>query len=292
MKKIAIVTDSACAIDSAEVKEFIASGRFAMVDLGVRIDGVDITKTADFEERIALAHIQGEIVTTSSPSPGDFRCVFQRFEAEGFDAVFSVHLSGELSGTVNSARAAADQLGLPVYIIDTKTVAMAQGTVVRELMRLTETHDDLAVLVDAAYEISERTRLIFYVPTLEALRRGGRIHPALARVGQMFQIMPVATVEDGRLVYLERPRTSSKAKDRLKEIIYSERQAREQVPGADDEMLVGAHGRVVAVHYCGNRAEAEKFAEEIGCDTATVLTSLPAVLSAHTGLGVLAAVIY
>ncbi|GAA1752526.1 DegV family protein [Rothia terrae] len=292
MKKIAIVTDSACALDAGEIKKFEESGRFAVVTLGVRINDTDITSTPDVEERIALAHIQGEVVQTSSPSPGDFQRVYQQFEAEGFDAIFSVHLSGQLSGTVNAAHAASHQLDLPIHVIDTKTVAMAQGTVVRELMRLTETYDNLAVLVDAAYEISERTRLIFYVPTLDALRKGGRIHPALARVGQMFQIMPVATVEDGRLVYLERPRTASRAKERLKEIITTECRERYQVAGSHDEMLLATQGRVVAVHYCGNRAEAVDFARDINGDQATVLTALPAVLSAHTGLGILAVAVY
>ncbi|MBM7050514.1 MULTISPECIES: DegV family protein [unclassified Rothia (in: high G+C Gram-positive bacteria)] len=289
MPKIAVVTDTACALPSETVQEFTASGRFAQVPLPVSVGGATVAE-ADTSERITLAHIQGEPVTTSAPGLGALLRIYEDFEAQGFDAIFSVHLSGELSSTVQVAHTAARNMKIPVYVIDTRTVAMAQGLVVEQLMRASALGLEAPVLAEYAMDVADNTRLFFYVPTLEALRRGGRIHPALATVGQMFQIRPVATVDDGKLVYLERPRTIARAKASLVHYIQRESQ-RPRDFWMPEEGLLAPKGKVVAVHYSGNTAEAHRFVEELNAPQATV-TPLPDVLAAHTGVGVLAAVTY
>lgn len=290
MKKIAVVTDSSSALPSGLLQEFEKTGRFALVPLPVTVAGETLGATADTAERIALAHIQGEQVTTSGPALGALSSVYRGFLEAGFDAVFSVHLSAELSSTVQTARAAASAVDIPVYVIDTRTVAMAQGFVVQQLMYATEHMSDCDLLAEYALDVAENTRLFFYVPTLDALKRGGRIHPALATVGQMFQIRPVASVEDGKLIYIERPRSIARAKESLTAYVKAESERPREDWVAEGE-LEHPSGRVVAVHYSGNKAEAVRFAEELGAKDA-VISPLSDVLAAHTGIGVLAAVTF
>jgi DegV family protein with EDD domain len=124
--------------------------------------------------------------------------------------------------------------------------------------------------------------VLFYVPSLEQLRRGGRIGAAASLVGTMLSIKPLLTLREGLIVPLERVRTAARAVQRLQELAASAVSALDPAE--------------VAVHYFGNRPEAEEFARTLAHSVGkeaddVVLSPLPAVLAAHTGLGVLAVVI-
>ena len=278
-----------------------------------------------------LAHVMGQTVSTSGPAPGVFADVYDELASRGFTHVVSVHLSGELSGTVEAARTGArlSRLGVEgVSVVDSRTVAGAYGhAVVRALEVLNSASSDFvpssdyptaAQLVDYIQSVCEQSTLYFYIPTLDALRRGGRVSPALAMVGQMFQIKPIGTIVEGKLAYVERPRTAARALERLVEVTVQtcrEHQHAAALSSAsasstatDLVSLVAApRGEVVAVHHVGNAAQAVQLYEQVQQmlgesslvhDAAASLapeflvSALPPVLSAHSGLGAVALVVY
>ena len=243
----------------------------------------------------------------------------------------SVHLSGELSGTVEAARTGArlSRLGSTgVSVVDSRTVAGAYGhAVVRALEVLNSASAGASVecpspaqLVGYIQSVCEQSTLYFYIPTLDALRRGGRVSPALAMVGQMFQIKPIGTITEGKLAYVERPRTAARALERLVEVTVQT--CREhQHAAALNSASVGStaadpasfslaafpRGEVVAVHHVGNAAQAVQLYEQVRQmlgesslvhDSAAssapefLVSALPPVLSAHSGLGAVALVVY
>lgn len=234
--RIAVVTDSAAALDPELVQCLSARGNFMLVPMPVTIRTPgepdrqlqDLT-AAEVDEAIMLAHVMGQTVSTSGPAPGVFADVYDELASRGFTHVVSVHLSGELSGTVEAARTGArlSRLGSTgVSVVDSRTVAGAYGhAVVRALEVLNSASAGASVecpspaqLVDYIQSVCEQSTLYFYIPTLDALRRGGRVSPALAMVGQMFQIKPIGTITEGKLAYVERPRTASRALERLVEV--------------------------------------------------------------------------
>lgn len=295
MRSIAIVTDSSAALPADFLTEATASGGFALVELSVSIAGQPLEglTPAEIDAAIVTAHVQGEQVTTSGASPGELLEAYERLASQGYTGIISLHISGALSGTCDAARVAADMTQLPVAVIDSENLAMALGQTVMELYRFTAETDDLEAAVEVAEDLCAAVKLFFFIPTLDALKRGGRVAPPLAVVAQMFQIRPVATVLDGKLTYLERPRTTPKAIERLTQLTldYSD----EQVKGAQrfSAGLPAPRGRVVAVHYCGNLRQAEEFKKSLGEPAKNAeLLPLPPVLSAHSGLGALAAVVY
>ena len=116
-------------------------------------------------------------------------------------------------------------------------------------------------------------------------------------VGQMFQIKPIGTVADGKLTYVERPRTATRAKERLTQIIRDvctkHQSVKKHPAAAAAQHGVRPTGHVVALHHMGNFAEAKAVQDSLGAFASdAVLSSLPPVLAAHSGLGALAAVIY
>lgn len=341
--RIAVVTDSAAALDPELVQCLSARGNFMLVPMPVTIRTPgepdrqlqDLT-AAEVDEAIMLAHVMGQTVSTSGPAPGVFADVYDELASRGFTHVVSVHLSGELSGTVEAARTGArlSRLGSTgVSVVDSRTVAGAYGhAVVRALEVLNSASAGASVecpspaqLVDYIQSVCEQSTLYFYIPTLDALRRGGRVSPALAMVGQMFQIKPIGTITEGKLAYVERPRTAARALERLVEVTvqtcreHQHAAALTSVAAPDMDSSLASfsrtsfslkatpRGEVVAVHHVGNAAQAVQLYEQVQQmlgesslvhDAAAssapefLMSALPPVLSAHSGLGAVALVVY
>ena len=346
--RIAVVTDSAAALDPELVRRLSACGNFVLVPMPVTIRTPgepdrqlqDLT-AAEVDEAIMLAHVMGQTVSTSGPAPGVFADVYDELASRGFTHVVSVHLSGELSGTVEAARTGArlSRLGSEgVSVVDSRTVAGAYGhAVVRALEVLNSASAGLRVenpnpeypspdyptaaqLVDYIQSVCEQSTLYFYIPTLDALRRGGRVSPALAMVGQMFQIKPIGTITEGKLAYVERPRTAARALERLVEVTVQTCREHQHAAAlssasvgstaadpASSSFAASPCGEVVAVHHVGNAAQALQLYEQVqqmlgesslvhdAADSSApefLVSALPPVLSAHSGLGAVALVVY
>ncbi|OFJ79385.1 DegV family protein [Rothia sp. HMSC069C10] len=336
--RIAVVTDSAAALDPELVQRLSARGNFVLVPMPVTIRTPgspdrqlqDLT-AAEVDEAIMLAHVMGQTVSTSGPAPGVFADVYDDLASRGFTHVVSVHLSGELSGTVEAARTGArlSRLGSTgVSVVDSRTVAGAYGhAVVRALEVLNSASAGASVecpspaqLVDYIQSVCEQSTLYFYIPTLDALRRGGRVSPALAMVGQMFQIKPIGTITEGKLAYVERPRTAARALERLVEVTVQTCREHQHAAAlssasvgstaadpASSLLAASPRGEVVAVHHVGNAAQALQLYEQVQQmlgesslvhDAAVssapefLVSALPPVLSAHSGLGAVALVVY
>lgn len=336
--RIAVVTDSAAALGPELVQRLSARGNFMLVPMPVTIRTPgepdrqlqDLT-AAEVDEAIMLAHVMGQTVSTSGPAPGVFADVYDELASRGFTHVVSVHLSGELSGTVEAARTGArlSRLGSKgVSVVDSRTVAGAYGhAVVRALEVLNSASAGASVecpspaqLVDYIQSVCEQSTLYFYIPTLDALRRGGRVSPALAMVGQMFQIKPIGTITEGKLAYVERPRTAARALERLVEVTVQTCREHQHAAAlssasvgsaaadpASSSLAASPRGEVVAVHHVGNAAQAVQLYEQVQQmlgesslvhDAAAssapefLVSALPPVLSAHSGLGAVALVVY
>jgi DegV family protein with EDD domain len=282
--RTAVVTDSAAALPADWVRACAADGRLTVVPMPVMV-GAEIYGEGDDDiaDAIAVALASAVPVRTSRPSPGQLEQAYLAALNRGFESVVSVHISGELSGTADSARLAAARVGMPVEVLDSRTVGMAQGMGVQSAVVAAADGRGAADVRAFAEERLARTRVYFYVPSLEQLRRGGRIGATASLWGTMFSIKPILAVEDGKIVPLERVRSAAKAVARLEEIV-----------AADASGRPGGLARL-AVHHFGNPAEAKQLASRLAvllpdCPPAQI-SALPAVLAAHAGLGVLAVIV-
>jgi DegV family protein with EDD domain len=203
----AIVVDSTA--DFPEAAERYPNWR--MVPLYVRFgdesyrDYVELGPQ-EFYERLRTAPTPP---MTSQPTPGDFAATYE--ELDGYERIYSVHIPETLSGTIQSARVAAEGLGGKVRAIDSGTasaaIAMLGFAIQRRLERGTtdEEIDELVV------RFKERAGLLFTVDTLEFLQRGGRIGRAAKFAGQLLHVKPILTIEEGEVIPLKRVRGAAKA---------------------------------------------------------------------------------
>jgi DegV family protein with EDD domain len=203
----AIVVDSTA--DFPEAPERYPNWR--VVPLYVRFgadsfkDYVELTP----EEFYARLRDADELPTTSQPTPGDFLAAYE--ELSGYDRIYSLHLSGDLSGTFGSATTAAQQVGGDkVRTIDSGSasaaIAMLGLAIQRRLERGTTDEE-----IDALLEHYRRDAgMLFTVDTLEFLRRGGRIGRAKAWAGNLLHVKPILTI-DREVIPLKRVRGNQKA---------------------------------------------------------------------------------
>jgi DegV family protein with EDD domain len=216
MPNVAIVTDTTHYVP----REILAGKGIREVSLYVN-DGDRHEREGDmpdfgaFYERLRTA---AELPTTSQPSIGDFLEVYEPLAAEGRDIV-SVHIAGGISGTVESARQAAEQLverfpGRRVEVIDSATACGGIGLVALAAAGASEAGGDVDDVAGRAREAAAAMKIWFAVDTLEFLRRGGRIGAAQAWLGGALKIKPILTVEH-EITPIERVRTSGRAFERM-----------------------------------------------------------------------------
>ena len=160
----------------------------------------------EFYARLRTAPV---LPTTSQPTPGDFAAAYGELSA--YERIYSIHISSKLSGTFESARTAAAELGDKVRTVDSTTasaaVAMLGLAIQRRLVQGT-TDEEIDDLVE---RFTRDAGLLFTVDTLEFLRRGGRIGRAAAMAGQVLNVKPILTIRDGEVIPLQRVRGWKKA---------------------------------------------------------------------------------
>ncbi|GHD02061.1 DegV family protein [Zhihengliuella salsuginis] len=280
--RVAVVTDSAAALPEDWLEPFGAGVR--VVPMPVMIDGQIYTEGHDdVETALATGLATGARISTSRPAPGVFARTYGDLAETGYTAVVSVHLSSGLSGTVDAARLAARDAAIDVRVVDSETVGMAQGYAVLaalEAARGGGSADDVA----AAAAADGPGSINFVVPTLDQLRRGGRITLAASVLGTLLSVKPLLTVRDGQIQVRDKVRTQSRALDRLVEISRDAATARAEKSGRPAR---------IAVHCYGNTDQAQEIVHELAAyaDGEVRVVGLPAVLGAHTGAGVVAVVV-
>jgi len=222
MSRIALVTDSTAYLPPERVQEYGAH----VVPLYIHLDGktfqdgVDIDG-ATFYKRLKTA---SKLPTTSQPSVRDFMERYRHLSAEA-DAIVSIHISSGISGTVNSALTARqqllDELADPpkIYVIDSRTTANGLALLVSAAARAISAGQTADQVVQRVTTLTSRVHTIFVVDTLEYLRKGGRIGGAAALMGAVLKIKPILYLNAGRIDVLEKVRTARKAKQRLREIV-------------------------------------------------------------------------
>ncbi|MFL6074389.1 MAG: DegV family protein [Mycobacteriales bacterium] len=277
---VAIVTDSTAYLPAGAAER----AGVTVVPLLVTIDGVTGEEGVDVspaEVARALAD-RHRRVTTSRPSPAAFAAAYRAALDTGASGVLSLHLSRELSGTWESAALAAAECGgdRRVRVLDTRTVGMGLGFPALRAAEVAAAGGTLSDAYQAACATVERTATLFYVDTLEHLRRGGRIGAAVALFGTALSVKPLLRIDDGVVELQEKVRTPGRGLRRLAELSAQE--------AGDREVDVAVHHLAAADRA---RQLGELLRERLPGLRELVTAELGAAVGAHVGPGVLGVVI-
>jgi DegV family protein with EDD domain len=274
---VAVVTDSTAYLSA----ERLADLGVQAVPLQVIVGGVGYDEGRDIDSRaVAEALRAWTPVTTSRPSPHAFLDAYVRAAESGADAIVSLHISAEMSGTYESAVLAARESPGPTEVIDSRSLAMGLGFRVVLAARSAAAGLDAPAIAEQVRQRAAATTGYFYVATLEHLRRGGRIGAAGALLGSALAIKPLLLLDDGHIAPLEKVRTASKALARLRELA---------VRAAGDRQVD------LAVHHLDAPERAEELAQGLAAQVPgireLVVSEVGAVIGAHVGPGMVAVVV-
>jgi DegV family protein with EDD domain len=276
MAEVAVVTDSTSYLPA----DLVAAGDVHVVSLYVN-DAGSQRREADIDDYAAFyagLRDASTLPTTSQPSVGDFLAVYEPLAASGREIV-SVHLSGGISGTVEGARQAADEVARShpdarIAVVDSTVGAGALGLVVLAAVARAGAGAGCDEVAAAAERAIGALRFWFAVDTLEYLRRGGRIGAAQAWLGGALKIKPILTLER-EITPIERVRTRSRAFERMVEYLREDRER-----GADRFFIQ----HIQAPHVAAELAERGR--EIYGRDVEFV-SEIGPVIGAHVGPGLI-----
>jgi DegV family protein with EDD domain len=268
---VAVITDSTAYLPPGAAGE----RGITVVPLQVVLGDQSLAEGVEVDSaRLAKAFADDESVTTSRPAPAAFVSAYREAAAAGASGIVSLHLSGEISGTVDAARTAAREVsgsdGIAVEVVDSRSLGMGLGYAVLTAADVSATGAEASVVAREAAHRAYDTAIFLYVDTLEYLHRGGRIGAAAAWLGSALSVKPLLCLVDGRLEPMDRVRTTEKAIARLVEAAVTEAgetavdvavqhlaapdraddvasRLRESIPGIR-ELYVGEVGAVVGAH--------------------------------------------
>ena len=275
--RVVVVTDSTAYLPA----ELAAANGIEVVPVQVVIAGTAYSEGVDVSPHAVVDALKAwQPVTTSRPTPEAFAETYARALADGATAIVSVHLSSKMSGTAESATMAGRAASVPVTVVDSGLIGMAMGFAAVAGAEAAAQGCDADAVARVVRARCASASSLFYVDTLEYLRRGGRIGPATARLGAALAVKPLLQLVDGAIEPLEKVRTSARAIARLEEL------AVERAGDAEVD---------IAVQHLNGEARANALAEHLrqrvpGIQSC-IVREVGAVVGTHVGPGMLGVVV-
>ena len=241
------------------------------------LQGVDLTN-ADFYR---MADETGTIPKTSQPTPGQFVEFYERIATAG-DTILSLHVTGKLSGTLDSARMAAKELAgkFHVHPVDSASGSAAMGYMVREARLMERAGEGIEAIKERLAQIGRDVQVILTLNNLEYARRSGRVKALQAALASLLNVKPVITLKEGVLELGDRVRTRSKSLEYILEL----------TANRVGQKLVNA----AVVHSedpDAGRALLERVRERLNCKN-LILTELSIGIAANLGPGTIGIIAY
>ncbi|MET4655805.1 DegV family protein with EDD domain [Exiguobacterium sp. PvP048] len=261
-------------------KELLDAYGFTVMPFGVLID----EETFFDGESISPVELYEKMRNGAAPKTFQVEVsrmveVFTEHFKQGESFIY-LAFSSELSGTYQTATMLAAELAetypdVPYAIINTKTASTGQGLFVLDVAEFAKTHSFEETKAYAEQKINT-VRHLFTVESLEYLMRGGRVSRASAFIGGLLSILPLLTVEDGKLIPKEKIRGQKKVMNRIVEWMEEAR------PSIDGHRIIIGHGDSI------ERAEQLKQLIESQFSPSEILITVAgAAIGSHTGPGLI-----
>ena len=219
MSRVAIFTDSASDFDPGQA----AAEGITIVPLLVTFGaetfkaGEELSTEAFWERMVAP---DAPFPKTAASSPGDFKDAYEAAFERGAEAIVSIHVAGDLSGTIKSAQIARDMLpDREIHVVDSQGASMAEGILARMAVELAAEGRPAAEIAEILESRTDDMVIYLTLETLEYLKKGGRISGAQAAIGTLLSVKPIIRVKGGVVDTIDKVRTRSKARDRMIELI-------------------------------------------------------------------------
>jgi DegV family protein with EDD domain len=278
LSKIRIVTDSTVDLTNEEINQY----NLEVVPLTIHINGETYIDTVDITpiEFIKKMKESPELPKSSQPASGTFLEVYDRLGEEGYE-IISIHMTGGMSGTVQSAASAAQMTKAKVTVIDSKYISAALAFQVKEAAKMAQAGKTAEEIIAAVHEIREQTTLYVVVDTLENLIKGGRIGKGRGMIGSLLNIKPIASLDGGVYTPVAKVRSHSQV------VKYLAKQFAEDVKGKKIKGVSVCH-----VDGLGLATKLKELIYELTGFSETDIRYTTPVIGTHTGVGAIGFMYY
>ena len=215
MSKVAILTDSNSGITQAEAKElgvFVKPMPF-YIDGELFYEDIDLTQD-EFYEKLT----QGGEIKTSMPITGNLMDTWEKI-LEDYDELVYIPMSSGLSSSCATAKMLADDYDGRVVVVDNQRISVTQKMSALEAKKLADIGKSAQEICDALMEVKSLSTIYITVDTLEYLKKGGRLTPAVAAIGSLLKIKPVLSIYGEKLDKYAMARTVKAAKQTMIEAL-------------------------------------------------------------------------
>lgn len=195
--KIAIMVDSGCDISQEFIEQYDIKVLRLKVLYGDRMysDGLDIDPLEVYRR------FPQEIPTTSTPNMYEVSELVNEIKSEGYEKIIGITISSGLSGTYNAVAMAFEEEDIETFAFDTKNISIGAGLLAMwAAKKLSEGWTFEAVKHGLNDKIND-SKVFFYMDTLDYLRKGGRISPAVAIVGKALNLKPIISCNEKGTYY-------------------------------------------------------------------------------------------
>lgn len=243
---IHIVTDSTAQLTPEEIKE----NGITVVPLQVTLDGktyrdnIDITRQ-QFSDHLAQ---DDEFPKTSQPSVGTFVETYEKLAKPG-DSIVSIHIGSVLSGTPQAAQMAADQVDVPVEVLDSGLTDRGLAFVVLQAAKLARTVNDAKAIVGQLTEYMKKITLTCFVNSLDYFAKGGRARRAIGFVSSIIKLKLELTMPNGKLDVAHKAR--------------GEKGMQKMIKGVVDDIIADHNVTQVGLSYVDSHADTDAIAQTL-----------------------------
>lgn len=279
MNKVAILTDSNSGITQAEAKEF---GVYVIpmpfyINEQLYYEDIDLTQE-QFYEKLT----QGGEITTSMPITGNLIDLWDKL-LEDYDQVVYIPMSSGLSSSCATAQMLSEDYDGRVVVVDNQRISVTQKLSALEAKKLADMGKSAQEICDALMKVKLESTIYITVDTLEYLKKGGRLTPAVAAIGSLLKIKPVLSIYGEKLDKFAMARTMKQAKSIMIDALKKDMKNVLHTDNLDDV--------IISIAHTNNLEAAEKFKEELLAEfpgKEIWIDPLSLSVSCHIGPGALA----
>ncbi len=280
MARIKVLTDSTCDLPASYFKDY----DIGVVPINIQFgnesfqEGVNIDQTTFYKKVDQL----GIIPTTSQPSVGQFAKVYREYAKQGYDTVLSIHVTGKLSGTMNSAILAAQEVENEIRVVpyDSLAGSAAIGFMCVDAVQMARAGKSVEEIVAMLDEKRPHARVFLTLATLKYAQMSGRISHLQGFIASLLNVKPLISLKEGMLLPSGRVRSRQAALAQLIDLA-------KEAAGDKPVRFAVIHGEALA--------EAQQVLEQgkrsLSC-TDTFIDDVAISLAVHFGPGVVGTVVY
>ena len=196
--KTAILMDSGCDLSDELIERYDIKVLRLKVMYGDKMysDGVDIDPLEVYRR------FPDDIPKTSTPNMQEVMDIVDEIKAEGYENIIAIAISSELSGTYNVMAMTLNGIeDMRTYAYDTKNISIGSGLYALWAAKQLDDGKSFDEVTEGLERKIHDSKVFFYMDTLDYLRKGGRINPAVAVVGKVLGIKPVISCNDKGVYY-------------------------------------------------------------------------------------------